>query len=113
MLPANGSQCVFLNELGRLTVVLHESTQVRACVLYVDPSTRLVGLSLRSFLVHPGTTIDHTPAGGERIGEVVKDCKITAMHNRSGGMVEMPDATVAFVHVSPSDVLNIKACFDY
>ncbi|TNN71202.1 Protein RRP5 [Liparis tanakae] len=75
-----------------------EGSEVRACVLYVDPSTRLVGLSLRSFLVHPGATIDHAPAGGERIGEVVKDCKITAMHNMSGGMVEMPDASVAFVH---------------
>uniref|UniRef100_A0A667XVP7 Protein RRP5 homolog n=1 Tax=Myripristis murdjan TaxID=586833 RepID=A0A667XVP7_9TELE len=43
------------------------SVQVRACVLYVDPSTRLVGLSLRSYLIQPGTRVDTVPAGGDRI----------------------------------------------
>ncbi|XP_047435563.1 protein RRP5 homolog isoform X2 [Mugil cephalus] len=75
-----------------------EGDQVQACVLYVEPSTRLVGLSLRSYLVQPGMTLDPIPAGGDRIGEVVKDCKLTAMHHQSGAMLEMPDKTLAFVH---------------
>lgn len=73
-------------------------TEVRACVLYVEPSTRLVALSLRSYLVQPGTSVDPSPAAGDRIGEVVKNCKMTDMHHMSGAMLELPDKTMAFVH---------------
>ncbi|TMS23923.1 Protein RRP5-like protein [Larimichthys crocea] len=75
-----------------------EGAEVRACVLYVEPSTRLVALSLRSYLLQPGAKVDPLPAGGDRIGEVVKDCKMTAMHHMSGAMLELPDKTKAFVH---------------
>ncbi|XP_054459743.1 protein RRP5 homolog [Anoplopoma fimbria] len=86
-----------------------EGTQVRACVLYVEPSTRLVGLSLRSFLLQPGARIDTAPAGGDRIGEVVKDCKMVAMHHMSGAMVELPDQTLAFVHRNHLKESNVPA----
>nr|XP_046261090.1 protein RRP5 homolog [Scatophagus argus] len=75
-----------------------EGTEVLACVLYVDPSSRLVALSLRSYLVQPGTIVDPCPAGGDRIGEVVKDCKMTMMHHMSGAILELPDKTIVFVH---------------
>uniref|UniRef100_A0A8C4IHY3 Protein RRP5 homolog n=1 Tax=Dicentrarchus labrax TaxID=13489 RepID=A0A8C4IHY3_DICLA len=75
-----------------------EGTEVRACVLYVEPSTRLVALSLRSYLVQPGSRVDPSPPGDDRIGEVVKDCKMTTMHHMSGAMLEMPDKVTAFVH---------------
>ncbi|KAE8300915.1 Protein RRP5-like protein NF-kappa-B-binding protein [Larimichthys crocea] len=75
-----------------------EGAEVRACVLYVEPSTRLVALSLRSYLLQPGAKVDPLPSGGDRIGEVVKDCKMTAMHHMSGAMLELPDKTKAFVH---------------
>lgn len=80
---------------------------MRARVLYVEPSTRLVALSLRGYLFQPGTRVDTCPAGGDRIGEVVKDCKMTTVHHMSGAMLELPDKTVAFVHVSQGDSLNI------
>lgn len=80
--------------------VLRLSTQVQARVLYVELSTRLVALSLRSYLVQAGSVVDPSPAAGDRIGEVVKDCKMTAMHHMSGAMLELPDETMAFVHVS-------------
>lgn len=72
--------------------------QVRACVLYVDPSTRVVGLSLRSYLVQPGARVDPYPV--DRTGEVVENCKITTSHHMSGALLELPDQTVTFVHVS-------------
>lgn len=74
--------------------------QVRACVLYVEPSTRLVALSLRSYLLQPGIKVDPCPPGGDRIGEVVKSCKMTAVHHMSGALLELPDKTMAFAHVS-------------
>lgn len=76
-------------------------------MLYVEPSTRLVALSLRSYLLQPGAKVDPLPAGGDRIGEVVKDCKMTAMHHMSGAMLELPDKTKAFVHVSLGVALDI------
>ncbi|XP_034544205.1 protein RRP5 homolog isoform X2 [Notolabrus celidotus] len=75
-----------------------EGAEVHACVLYVEPSTRLIGLSLRSYLVQPGAVVEHSPAGGDRIGEVVKDCKMTSMHFTSGAVLELPGKTLAFVH---------------
>lgn len=86
--------------------LLFQSTQVRACVLYVEPSTRFVALSLRSYLVQPGTGVDRFPAGVDRVGEVVKNCKITSMHHMSGAMLELPDKALAFVHVSRGDAIN-------
>lgn len=75
-------------------------TQVRARVLYVEPSTRLVALSLRSFLVQSETRLDLRPPGGDRAGEVVKSCKMTVVHHMSGAVLELPDKTTAFAHVS-------------
>ncbi|CAN9509947.1 unnamed protein product [Ophioblennius macclurei] len=85
--------------------------QVEARVLYVEPEARLVGLSLRSYLTQPGASaVAPAPAGKDRIGEVVADCKMTAMHHLSGAVLVLPDKTLAFVHKNhlkePKDDLN-------
>ncbi|XP_049426867.1 protein RRP5 homolog isoform X1 [Epinephelus fuscoguttatus] len=97
-LSSFSGQVDFLHMQPEKTSSYTEGTEVRSCVLYVDPSTRVVGLSLRSYLLQPGTRVDTFPAGGDRIGEVVKDCKMTTMHHMSGAMLELPDKTLAFVH---------------
>lgn len=74
--------------------------------MYVEPSTRLVGLSLRSYLIQPGATVDIMPVAGDRIGQVVKECKMAAMHHMSGAILELPDKTRAFVHVSQRGILE-------
>lgn len=74
---------------------------MQACVLYVEPSSRLVGLSLRRHLLQPASGIEPSPAEGDRIGEVLKGCKLAAMHHKSGAVLELPDGSPAFVHVSP------------
>ncbi|CAJ1052669.1 protein RRP5 homolog isoform X2 [Xyrichtys novacula] len=86
-----------------------EGTEVQACVLYVEPSARLVGLSLRSYLLQPGTTVEPFHAGGDRIGEVVKDCKMSSMHHMSGAMLKFPDKTPAFVHRNHLKEPNVSA----
>ncbi|XP_060716290.1 protein RRP5 homolog [Tachysurus vachellii] len=73
--------------------------EVKARVLYVDPSSRLVGLSLRSYLLSPGGGMLDIVTN-ERTGEVLKGCKMTAVHHQSGAMMELPDGTTAFVHKS-------------
>ncbi|KAM7009922.1 protein RRP5 homolog [Tautogolabrus adspersus] len=86
-----------------------EGSEVRACVLYVEPSTRLVGLSLRGYLLQPGTRVETCPAGVDRIGEVVKDCKMSSMHHMSGAMLELPDQTLVFVHRNHLKEANVPA----
>ncbi|KAF7689557.1 hypothetical protein HF521_012910 [Silurus meridionalis] len=73
--------------------------EVKARILYVDPSSRLVGLSLRSHLLPPGGIIFDNVMS-ERIGEVLHGCKMTAVHHHSGAVMELPDGTTAFVHKS-------------
>ncbi|XP_054634148.1 protein RRP5 homolog isoform X2 [Dunckerocampus dactyliophorus] len=97
-LSSFSGQVDFLNMERDKASSYTEGSKVQARVLYVEPSTRLIGMSLRSYLVQPETRIITTPACGDRIGEVVKDCKITSVHHMSGAMLELPDGTLAFVH---------------
>lgn len=72
---------------------------MKARILYVDPSSRLVGLSLRSHLLPPGgVKLDNVTS--ERVGEVVQGCRMTAVHHHSGAVIELPDGSPAFAHVS-------------
>uniref|UniRef100_A0A1A8CQL2 Protein RRP5 homolog n=1 Tax=Nothobranchius kadleci TaxID=1051664 RepID=A0A1A8CQL2_NOTKA len=91
-------QVDFLHMESEQVSCYSEGQQVQARVLYVDPSTRLVGLSLRSYLVQLGSEINPTPPGGDRVGEVVEECRVTAMHHLSGAVMQLPDKTPAFAH---------------
>ncbi|KAL7845723.1 hypothetical protein AOLI_G00239150 [Acnodon oligacanthus] len=71
--------------------------EVKARVLYVEPSTRLVGLSLRSHLLPPRSYVLER-ATSDRMGVVLEGCKMTAVHHHSGAIMELPDGEVAFVH---------------
>lgn len=76
--------------------------QVLARVLYVDPSTRQVGLSLRSHLLPPGGAVLEC-VQSDRVGEVLQGCKVAAVHFHSGAILELPDGTQAFGHVSQTE----------
>lgn len=71
--------------------------EVLARVLYVEPSTRHVGLSLRSHLLPPGGAV-LDDISSERVSEVVQGCKMSALHYHSGALMKMPDGTTVFVH---------------
>ncbi|XP_076146093.1 protein RRP5 homolog [Alosa pseudoharengus] len=71
--------------------------EVLARVLYVEPSTRQVGLSLRSHLLPPGGSVLES-VQSERVGEVLHGCKVAAVHFHSGAILELPDGTKAFGH---------------
>ncbi|KPP72797.1 protein RRP5-like, partial [Scleropages formosus] len=70
--------------------------KLKACVLYVEPSTRSVGLSLLTHLFKPGCVVE--PVFSERVGEVVEGCRLKCLHSASGAILELPEKTVAFVH---------------
>ncbi|XP_030636412.1 protein RRP5 homolog [Chanos chanos] len=70
---------------------------VKARVIYIDPTSRQVGLSLRRHLLPPGGSVLDDVLS-ERVGEVVNGCKMTVVHHYSGATIELPDSTVAFVY---------------
>uniref|UniRef100_A0A665SYB3 Protein RRP5 homolog n=1 Tax=Echeneis naucrates TaxID=173247 RepID=A0A665SYB3_ECHNA len=84
-----------------------EGAEVQARVLYVEPSERLVGLTLRRFLVQSGETVEPIPADGDRIGEVVKGCRMTTVHHMSGNRVlANPEHTCRIMDFSPMEQIH-------
>nr|XP_023653770.1 protein RRP5 homolog isoform X1 [Paramormyrops kingsleyae]XP_023653779.1 protein RRP5 homolog isoform X1 [Paramormyrops kingsleyae] len=69
---------------------------LKACVLYVEPSSRSMGLSLREHLLNPGPLLE--PVTSDLIGEVFEDCRMTSLHPASGAILELPEKMAAFVH---------------
>ena len=78
-------------------------------MLYVDPSDRKVGLSLRSHLLPPGGAVLDC-VQSERVGEVLQGCKVAAVHYHSGAILELPDGTKAFGHVSETERSRTCVC---
>ncbi|XP_072513962.1 protein RRP5 homolog [Salminus brasiliensis] len=74
-----------------------EGDEVKARIIYVEPSTRQVGLSLRSHLLPPSSDVLDT-ATSDRVGAVIECCIMTAVHHHSGAIMELPDGAAAFVH---------------
>uniref|UniRef100_A0A674BQB2 Protein RRP5 homolog n=1 Tax=Salmo trutta TaxID=8032 RepID=A0A674BQB2_SALTR len=87
-----------------------EGDNLKACVLYVEPSTRLVGLSLRSHLLQPGGDVDLVAT--ERIGEVAHGCKMTALHHLSGAMLKLPDQTLRFSRLQRNHMKEPREAFN-
>lgn len=63
---------------------------------------------MRRHLLPPGGDVLASPLS-DRMGDVMEGCKMTAVHHRSGALMELPDRTVAFVHVSISHALVQQA----
>ncbi|XP_041116751.1 protein RRP5 homolog [Polyodon spathula] len=70
--------------------------QVKACVLYVHPSSRTVGLSLLPCFLQPGSVVE--PLTSARIGEVVEGCTVKAFHQDAGVTLLLPDGMLVFAH---------------
>ncbi|KAM8842414.1 protein RRP5 homolog isoform 2-T2 [Synchiropus picturatus] len=86
--------------------------EVQARLLYIEPSTRLIGMSLRRYLVGLEPSIEAWSGAGDCVGEVAKGCSMTSMHHMSGALLELPDKRVAFVHRNhlkePSERENVN-----
>ncbi|XP_039590594.1 protein RRP5 homolog [Polypterus senegalus] len=78
------------------TAGYNKGQQVKACILYIQPTSRAIGMSLRPYVLKPGTTIE--PVTSERIGEVFKDCTIKKLYRNNGASLVLPDKTVVFAH---------------
>ncbi|KAG6744902.1 hypothetical protein POTOM_051543 [Populus tomentosa] len=78
--------------------VLLFSTQVNARILFIDPSTRAVGLTLNQHLVH-----NNSPPSSVKVGDIYDIAKVVRVDKGMGLLLEIPSTplpTPAFVNVS-------------
>ncbi|XP_024994090.1 rRNA biogenesis protein RRP5 isoform X6 [Cynara cardunculus var. scolymus] len=75
-----------------------QNKKVNARILFIDPSTRAVGLTMNPHLVH-----NNAPPSLVKIGDIFDDSKVVRVDRGSGLLLEIPTApipTPAYVSVS-------------
>nr|GEX60019.1 rRNA biogenesis protein RRP5 [Tanacetum cinerariifolium] len=75
-----------------------QNKKVNARILFIDPSTRAVGLTLNPHLVH-----NNAPPALVKIGDIFDDSKVIRVDRGSGLLLEIPSVpipTPAYVNVS-------------
>lgn len=82
----------------------YQNKKVNARILFIDPSTRAVGLTLNSHLVH-----NKTPPMHVKIGDIYEAAKVVRVDRGLGLLLEIPSAPVSTpAYVSISDVADEK-----
>nr|XP_014427885.1 protein RRP5 homolog [Pelodiscus sinensis] len=74
-----------------------ESQMVKACVLSVHPTSKVVRLTLRQSFLQPGGVLSQLSSG--RIGTVVEEAVVKSFHPKAGAVFELDDGTLAFARL--------------
>ncbi|KAF3441966.1 hypothetical protein FNV43_RR15882 [Rhamnella rubrinervis] len=78
----------------------NQNKKVNARILFIDPSTRAVGLTLNPYLVH-----NKAPPLHVKIGDIYEDSKVVRVDRGLGLLLEIPSVPVSTpAYVSISDV---------
>ncbi|KAI3794742.1 hypothetical protein L1987_37379 [Smallanthus sonchifolius] len=80
--------------------------KINARILFIDPSTRAVGLTLNPHLVH-----NNAPPSLVKVGDIFDDSKVVRVDRGSGLLLEIPSApipTPAYVNVSDLSDKEVK-----
>ncbi|KAL8246480.1 hypothetical protein R6Q59_007696 [Mikania micrantha] len=83
-----------------------QNKKVNARILFIDPSTRAVGLTLNPHLVH-----NNAPPLLVKVGDIFDDSKVIRVDRRTGMLLEIPSApipTPAYVNVSDLSDKEVK-----
>ncbi|NWI94082.1 RRP5 protein, partial [Pitta sordida] len=70
---------------------------VKACVLSVHPSSKVVRLTLRPAFLHPGGSPNQLSS--DRMGAVVEESTVKAFYKQFGALFELDDGTLAFARL--------------
>uniref|UniRef100_A0A2P2MJR3 S1 motif domain-containing protein n=1 Tax=Rhizophora mucronata TaxID=61149 RepID=A0A2P2MJR3_RHIMU len=77
-----------------------KNKKVNARILFIDPSTRAVGLTLNQHLVH-----NNAPPLHVKVGDIYDSAKVVRVEGRFGLLLEIPSVPVSIpAYVSMSDV---------
>ncbi|KAM4704033.1 protein RRP5 homolog [Rhinophrynus dorsalis] len=68
--------------------------EVKACILWVDPSTKCIRLTLRQALLHPGNPLCQLTS--DWIGSVLENCTVKTLFKNIGAIFELEGGNLAF-----------------
>ncbi|KAM9282065.1 protein RRP5 homolog isoform 2-T2 [Cariama cristata] len=70
---------------------------VKACILSIHPTSKVVRLTLRQAFLHPGGSPNQLPY--DRMGAVVEESSVKAFYKQFGAIFELDDGTLAFARL--------------
>ncbi|XP_010009634.1 PREDICTED: protein RRP5 homolog [Nestor notabilis] len=70
---------------------------VKACILCINPTSKVVRLTLRQAFLHPGGSPNQV--SNDRIGAVVEESTVKAFYKQFGAVFELDDGTLAFARL--------------
>ncbi|XP_064320140.1 protein RRP5 homolog isoform X2 [Phalacrocorax carbo] len=70
---------------------------VKACILSVHPTSKVVRLTLRQAFLHPGGSPNQL--SNDRMGAVVEESTVKAFYKQFGAVFELDDGTLAFARL--------------
>ncbi|XP_067995560.1 protein RRP5 homolog [Melanerpes formicivorus] len=70
---------------------------MKACILSVHPTSKVVHLTLRHAFLHPGGSPNQL--SGDRMGAVVEEATVKAFYKQFGAVFELDDGTLAFARL--------------
>ncbi|XP_048464836.1 protein RRP5 homolog isoform X3 [Rhincodon typus] len=91
----------FMHMDPRKVKTCHPGQKVKACILYVQPETKAVHLTLRPAFLQPGAVLQQPSPHG--IGKVLEHCTVRCYHKEAGVIFQLADGTFAYsrkVHLS-------------
>uniref|UniRef100_A0A8V5FZN5 Protein RRP5 homolog n=1 Tax=Melopsittacus undulatus TaxID=13146 RepID=A0A8V5FZN5_MELUD len=82
---------------------------VKACIISINPTTKVVRLTLRQAFLHPGGSPNQI--SNDRIGAVVEESTVKAFYKQFGAVFELDDGTLAFARVSLKHLSKTRKSF--
>ncbi|XP_010281643.1 PREDICTED: protein RRP5 homolog isoform X2 [Phaethon lepturus] len=70
---------------------------MKACILSIHPTSKMVRLTLRQAFLHPGGSPNQL--SNDRMGAVVEESTVKAFYKQFGGVFELDDGTLAFARL--------------
>lgn len=80
-------------------------SQMKACILSIHPTSKVVRLTLRQAFLHPGGSPNQL--SNDRMGAVVEESTVKAFYKQFGAVFELDDGTLAFARVSTRVVREV------
>uniref|UniRef100_A0A8C0EED8 Protein RRP5 homolog n=1 Tax=Bubo bubo TaxID=30461 RepID=A0A8C0EED8_BUBBB len=71
--------------------------RVKACILSIHPTSKVVRLTLRQAFLHPGGSPNQLSS--DRMGAVVEESAVKAFYKQFGAIFELDDGTLAFARL--------------
>ncbi|NWR74973.1 RRP5 protein, partial [Centropus unirufus] len=100
----HGIVLTFLSSFTGIVDIIHTDPEksmsyspdqvVKACILSVHPTSKVVRLTLRQSFLHPGGSPNQLSS--ERMGAVVEEATVKAFYKQFGAIFELDDGSLAF-----------------